>query len=205
MGARWGSPARSDPTNLQQLQPWRPAQRAGNLPQPHDGEGEVEGAARRKGGAGECNTEGRRRPTEQREGRLPAAQRNSERRRRGMGGCGEREAGSCRGRADPPCRVGPMLPLRAISESQARPAYHVGLGTGTMAVGPDRARVVLFSAGPGPAHRARAKWPSILSNMDRGGAAGSIAAHVTDQTRYCDSGGTVATIRKYCRKLFREF
>jgi hypothetical protein len=126
-----------------------------------------------------------RRPTEQREGRLPAAQRNSERRRRGMGGCGEREAGSCR----------PMLPLRAISESQARTAYHVGPGTVTMAVGPDRARVVLFSAGPGPAHRAQAKWPSILYNMDRGGVAGSIAAHVTDQTRYCDSGGTVANIR----------
>jgi hypothetical protein len=29
-------------------------------------------------------------------------------------------------------------------------------------VGPDRARAVLFSVGPGPAHRARAKWPSIV-------------------------------------------
>jgi hypothetical protein len=58
MEAQWGSLARSDAVNLQQQQPWRLAQRAGNLPQPHDGEGEAEGAARRKGRAGECNAEG---------------------------------------------------------------------------------------------------------------------------------------------------
>jgi hypothetical protein len=54
-----------------------------------------------------------------------------------------------------------VLALWASAVSQARPANRTGPGTSTMAVGPDRARVVLFRAVPGPAPRARAKWPCI--------------------------------------------
>jgi hypothetical protein len=100
------------------------------------GEGEAEGVARRKGGAGEAiaeggegagNAEGEARLLAvQRKGEgagakawagRSAAQRERLRRER------EREAGPCRGRADPPCRAGPVLTLRASSEAQARPAY----------------------------------------------------------------------------------
>jgi hypothetical protein len=51
--------------------------------------------------------------------------------------------------------------LRATKAAQALALRRAVPGTGTIDIGPCRARVVLFRTVLVPAHRARVKWPGI--------------------------------------------
>jgi hypothetical protein len=132
------------------------------------GEGEAEGVARRKGGAGEAIAEGGEgADNAEGEARLLAVQRKGE----GAGAKAwagrsaaqrerlrrERERG---GPVPRPCRPPLSGRARADTTGQFRGPGTTCLSFRTMAVGPDH-----FSAGPGSARRAWAKWSSVVGSL----------------------------------------
>jgi hypothetical protein len=132
------------------------------------GEGEAEGVARRKGGAGEAIAEGGEGAgNAEGEARLLAVQRKGE----GAGAKAwagrsaaqrerlrrEKERG---GPVPRPCRPPLSGRARADTTGQFRGPGTTCLSFRTMAVGPDH-----FSAGPGSARRAWAKWSSVVGSL----------------------------------------